>query len=68
MQALCEAGVPIHIVRGPLGGIVLANDYRRAIAHFTDDELQALFALGPGPMNDTANPTTSSCAWNMLRS
>jgi len=50
--ALCEAGVPIHMERGPLGGIVLASDYRRAIAHFTDDELQAHFAVGPGPMSD----------------
>jgi len=51
VEALCEAGVPIHMERGSLGGII-ASDYRRAIAHITDDELQALFAVGPGPMSD----------------
>lgn len=52
VEALCEAGVPIHMERGPLGGIVLADGYRRALAQFTDEELQSLFAGGPGPMSD----------------
>jgi len=52
VEALGAAGVPIHMERGPLGGIVLADDYRRALAQFTTDELQALFASGPGPMSD----------------
>jgi predicted DNA-binding transcriptional regulator YafY len=52
VEALCEAGVPIHMERGPLGGIVLADEYRRGLALFTDDELQSLFATGPGPMAD----------------
>jgi predicted DNA-binding transcriptional regulator YafY len=52
VEALSAAGVPIHMERGRCGGIVLADDYRRAIAHFTDDELQALFATAAGPMAD----------------
>ncbi len=52
VEALCAAGVPIHMERGPLGGIILADDYRRALEHFTNDELQALFASGPGPLTD----------------
>jgi predicted DNA-binding transcriptional regulator YafY len=52
VDALCESGVPIHMERGPLGGIVLADDYRRALAQFTSDELESLFASGPGPMLD----------------
>ena len=52
VEALGAAGVPIHMERGPQGGIVLADDYRRAIAQFTDDELQALFAGSTGPMAD----------------
>jgi predicted DNA-binding transcriptional regulator YafY len=38
--------------RGPHGGIVLADGYRRALAQFTVDELQSLFAAGAGPMAD----------------
>lgn len=52
VEALCESGVPIHMERGPLGGIVLADDYRRALAQFTNDELHSIFAAGPGPMVD----------------
>ncbi len=52
VEALGASGVPIYMERGPLGGVVLADDYRRALAQFTDDELQALFASGPGPMAD----------------
>jgi predicted DNA-binding transcriptional regulator YafY len=52
VDALCQSGVPLHMERGPHGGIVLADDYRRALAQFTADELQALFASGPGPMSD----------------
>ncbi len=53
VAALSEAGVPIHMERGPWGGIVLADDYRRALAQFTNDELQALFAgAAAGPMSD----------------
>ncbi|MGD0473113.1 MAG: WYL domain-containing protein [Candidatus Velthaea sp.] len=59
VEALCAAGVPIHMERGPLGGIVLADDYRRALAHFTNDELQALFASGPGPMTDLGSAAQS---------
>jgi predicted DNA-binding transcriptional regulator YafY len=52
VEALCESGVPIHMERGPNGGIVLADDYRRALAQFTGDELQALFTAAAGPMTD----------------
>lgn len=52
VESLCEAGVPIHMERGPLGGIVLADDYRRALAEFTADELRSLFTSGPGPFAD----------------
>jgi len=52
VEALSEAGVPVHMERGPHGGIVLADDYRRALAQFTNDELQTLFAAAAGPMTD----------------
>jgi predicted DNA-binding transcriptional regulator YafY len=59
VDALSQSGVPIHMERGPLGGVVLADDYRRALAQFTSDELQTLFASADGPMRDlgiTAQP------------
>lgn len=52
VEALCAGGVPIHMERGPQGGIVLADGYRRALAQFTPEELQSLFASGSGPMAD----------------
>ena len=52
IDTLCEAGLPIHMERGPQGGIILADQYRRALAKFTDDELQTLFASAEGPMVD----------------
>jgi predicted DNA-binding transcriptional regulator YafY len=52
VEALSAAGIPVHMERGPHGGVVLADDYRRALAQFTNDELQALFALSSEPMAD----------------
>lgn len=52
VEALSESGVPIHMERGPNGGIVLGDGYRRAVAQFTTEELQTLFVSGPGPMSD----------------
>jgi predicted DNA-binding transcriptional regulator YafY len=52
VDALSAAGIPVHMERGPQGGIVLADDYRRALAQFTNDELQALFAVSSEPMAD----------------
>ncbi len=52
IEALSEAGVPVHMERGPLGGVVLADDYRRALAQFTNEELQTLFAAAASPMID----------------
>jgi len=60
VEALGAAGVPIHMERGALGGIVLADDYRRALAQFSTDELQALFASGPGPLADIGMATPAA--------
>jgi predicted DNA-binding transcriptional regulator YafY len=60
VEALGAAGVPIHMERGALGGIVLADDYRRALAQFSTDELQALFASGPGPLADLGMATPAA--------
>ncbi len=60
VEALGAAGIPIHMERGALGGIVLADDYRRALAQFSTDELQALFASGPGPLADIGMETAGT--------
>jgi len=52
VEALSAAGVPVFMERGPHGGVVLADDYRRALAQFTTEELQSLFAASAGPMAD----------------
>lgn len=52
VDTLSSAGVPIHMERGAGGGIVLADDYRRALANFTNDDIAALFAASASPMRD----------------
>jgi predicted DNA-binding transcriptional regulator YafY len=52
IEALCAAGVPIHAERGHEGGIVLAEGYRRALVHFGEDEIRALFVSGTAVLAD----------------
>src|SRR5215470_15805449 len=52
LDALSAAGVPVHAERGVLGGIVLAEGYRKALTQFTEDELRALFIAGENPLVD----------------
>jgi predicted DNA-binding transcriptional regulator YafY len=52
VDALCVAGVPVYAQRGPAGGIALAEGYRRALTHFGEDEVRALFVSGASPLAD----------------
>lgn len=52
VDALCAAGVPVYAERGSTGGIALAGGYRRALTHFNEDEIRALFVSGASPLAD----------------
>jgi predicted DNA-binding transcriptional regulator YafY len=52
VDALSASGVPVYTERGPEGGIALADDYRKALTHFADDEVRALFISGSAILAD----------------
>jgi len=52
LDALSGAGVPVHAERGILGGIVLADGYRKALTQFNEDEIRALFIAGDSLLAD----------------
>jgi predicted DNA-binding transcriptional regulator YafY len=56
VETLSGAGVPISMERGAHGGIVLADDYRRALATFSSDDIAALFSASASPMRDLGMP------------
>ena len=52
VDSLCAAGVPVYAQRGSAGGIALSDGYRRALTHFNEDEIRALFVSGASPLAD----------------
>ncbi|HYZ16815.1 MAG TPA: WYL domain-containing protein [Candidatus Acidoferrum sp.] len=52
VDALSAAGVPVYVERGAGGGIALPDGYRQSLAHFSIDELHALFVASAQPLHD----------------
>jgi len=52
IDALSASGVPVYAERGPEGGISLADGYRKALLHFGEDEVRALFISGSAILAD----------------
>jgi predicted DNA-binding transcriptional regulator YafY len=52
VDALSASGVPVYTERGPDGGIALADGYRKALMHFGEDEVRALFISGSAILAD----------------
>lgn len=52
IDALSASGIPVYAERGAEGGIALAEGYRRALMHFGEDEIRALFIGGTAVLSD----------------
>lgn len=52
VDALAQAGVPVYAERGPFGGVVLADGYRRALTQLGEDDLRALLVTTSDPLAD----------------
>ena len=67
VDALCAAGVPVYTERGSTGGIALAEGYRKALTHFGEEEVRALFASGSSALADLGLGTQLDRALEKLR-
>jgi len=52
VDALGASGIPVYTERGSDGGIALSEGYRRALMHFGEDEIRALFIGGTAVLAD----------------
>ncbi len=67
VDALCAAGVPVYAERGASGGIVLAEGYRRALTHFGESDVRALFISGSAILRDLGLGSEMDVALDKLR-
>jgi predicted DNA-binding transcriptional regulator YafY len=52
VDALSASGIPVYAERGSDGGFQLSEGYRRALMHFGEDEIRALFIGGTAVLAD----------------
>ena len=67
VDALSASGVPVYTERGSEGGIALAHGYRRALMHFAEDEVRALFISGSAILADLGLGPNMDRALDKLR-
>jgi predicted DNA-binding transcriptional regulator YafY len=67
VDALSASGVPIYAERGHDGGIMLAEGYRKALVHFGEDEIRALFIPGSAILADLGLGANMNLALDKLR-
>ena len=67
VDALAVSGIPIYTERGPEGGIALAEGYRKALMHFGEDEVRAIFISGSAILRDLGLGANMDRALEKLR-
>jgi predicted DNA-binding transcriptional regulator YafY len=67
VEALGAAGIPVYTERGAEGGIALSEGYRRALMHFSEEEVRALFVPGSAILSDLGMGASAERAFDKLR-
>jgi predicted DNA-binding transcriptional regulator YafY len=67
VDALSASGIPVYAERGYDGGIALAEGYRKALMHFAEDEVRALFIPGSAILADLGLGANLDRALDKLR-
>src|SRR5471032_2445822 len=66
VDALSQSGIPIYTERGVHGGIALSEGYRKALTHFDEGEIRALFVSGSNPLTDLGLGVDQALAFEKL--
>lgn len=67
VDALSASGIPVYAERGADGGIALADGYRKALLHFGEEEIRAIFVGGSNPLADLGLGANVDRAFEKLR-
>lgn len=67
VDALSASGIPVYAERGAEGGIALAQGYRKALLHFAEEDIRALFIGGANALADLGLGANVELALEKLR-